>query len=222
MIQLCAPSLIYLIFSATQIIIDTFKGLYNTAFFKLIVSIIITILLNALCEKGLGVISWIIVFIPFMLMSVIVTILLYIFGLDVATGKINQNTSSTTVEVTKKNNSSPIKVFNPNYPPEDYYPFLQGPPPKPYYPPPPPPPSPNQYYPPPPSQQPYQAPPPPPTYNLAPPPPMPPQPYQPQPYNPNEPPPAGPPPDPSNSGPNNYQSVPPPQTQPTILYVPPN
>ena len=98
MINLCAPALIYLAFSLTQIIIDTFKGLYNTAFFKFIVMIIITILLNALCISGMGIISWIIVFIPFIFMSVIVTILLYVFGLDPATGKLNvkcNNTSST-------------------------------------------------------------------------------------------------------------------------------
>ena len=67
MFNLCAPALIYVAFSLTQIIIDTFKGLYNTAFFKAIVMIIITILLNALCESGMGIVSWIIVFIPFML-----------------------------------------------------------------------------------------------------------------------------------------------------------
>jgi ABC-type polysaccharide transport system permease subunit len=89
MLNLCAPALIYVAFSLTQIVIDTFKGLYNTAFFKLIVMIIITILLNALCKAGMGVISWIIVFVPFIFMSVIVAILLYVFGLDPATGKLN-------------------------------------------------------------------------------------------------------------------------------------
>jgi hypothetical protein len=89
MFNLCGPALIYVAFSLTQIIIDTFKGLYNTAFFKAIVMIIITILLNALCESGMGIISWIIVFIPFIFMSVIIAILLYVFGLDPATGKLN-------------------------------------------------------------------------------------------------------------------------------------
>jgi hypothetical protein len=87
-INLCAPALIYVAFSLTQIIIDTFKGLYNTAFFKLIVMIIITILLNALCQAGMGLISWVIVFVPFIFMSVIVAILLYVFGLDPATGEL--------------------------------------------------------------------------------------------------------------------------------------
>ena len=87
--DLCAPALIYIAFSLTQIIIDTVKGLYNTALFKIIVMVIITMLLNLLCQSGMGIISWIIVFIPFIFMSVIVTMLLYVFGLDPTTGKLN-------------------------------------------------------------------------------------------------------------------------------------
>jgi hypothetical protein len=89
MVNICAPALIYIAFSLTQIIIDTFKGMYNTAFFKVIVMIIITLLLNALCQSGMSIISWIIVFVPFMFMSLIVGILLYVFGLDAATGTLN-------------------------------------------------------------------------------------------------------------------------------------
>lgn len=89
MFNLCAPALIYLIFSFTQILIDTLKGLYNTAFMKAIVTVMVTILLNILCESGLNFVSWIIVFIPFILMTVIVSMLLYIFGLDAATGSLN-------------------------------------------------------------------------------------------------------------------------------------
>ena len=89
MLPVCPPAFIYIIFSLTQIIIDTIKGQYNTAFFKFIVSILITFLLNALCKNGMSVISWLIVFIPFIFMTVIVTILLYIFGLDASSGKLN-------------------------------------------------------------------------------------------------------------------------------------
>ena len=63
--QLCPPALIYLIFSTTQVIIDSVKGLYNTALMKIWVAILFTILLNYLCSLGLGTISWLIVFIPF-------------------------------------------------------------------------------------------------------------------------------------------------------------
>lgn len=91
--QICVPAFIYLCFSLTQILIDTFKGLYNTAFFKFIVMVIFTILLNSLCRRGLGIISWIIVFVPFILMSIITTILLFVFGLNPATGKITYDGS---------------------------------------------------------------------------------------------------------------------------------
>ena len=79
--QLCPPALIYLIFSTTQVIIDSVKGLYNTALMKIWVAILFTILLNYLCSLGLGTISWLIVFIPFILMTLVVAILLLMFGL---------------------------------------------------------------------------------------------------------------------------------------------
>ena len=102
MVNICAPALIYIVFSLTQIIIDTIKGLYNTALIKFMVMILITFMLNALCQSGMSIISWIIVFVPFMLMSVIVGILLYVFGLDPASGQIsfpNNDTKQETKEI---------------------------------------------------------------------------------------------------------------------------
>jgi hypothetical protein len=89
MIELCSPALIYLIFSIVQIIFDTLNGLYNTAFMKLIVMVIVTFLLNILCQRGLGVVSWIIVFVPFILTTVVVSMLLYIFGMNATTGSLD-------------------------------------------------------------------------------------------------------------------------------------
>ena len=89
MYELCSPALIYVAFSLTQVLLDVYQGLYNTAIMKSIIAVIITLLLNTLCSRGMGIVSWIIVFIPFILMTVIVTILLYIFGLDPASGKLN-------------------------------------------------------------------------------------------------------------------------------------
>jgi hypothetical protein len=86
--NLCPPALIYLLFSITQVVIDTVRGLYNTALIKIWVAFIFTILLNYLCQLGLGIISWFIVFIPFLLMTLVVAILLLMFGLDPSTGKI--------------------------------------------------------------------------------------------------------------------------------------
>ena len=76
MTTICPPALIYIVFSLTQIIIDLVKGLYNTAFMKFIVMSIIGFLLNLLCQGGLGIISWIILFIPFVLMTIITAMLL--------------------------------------------------------------------------------------------------------------------------------------------------
>ncbi len=86
--QICIPALIYLVFSITQISIDSVQGLYNLAFVKLWVAFIFTILLNYLCQLGLGIVSWLIVFIPFILMTVIVAMLLLMLGLDPRTGRI--------------------------------------------------------------------------------------------------------------------------------------
>ena len=85
---ICTPALIYLIFSISQIMIDTVKGFFNTAMIKMIVTIIFTFMLNYLCNAGLGILSWIIVFIPFILMTVIVTMLLFVFNLDPKTGNL--------------------------------------------------------------------------------------------------------------------------------------
>ena len=130
--SICPPALIYLAFSLTQIVIDTFKGLYNTAFFKFIVMVTITFLLNALCQGGMSIISWILVFIPFIFMTVIVTILLYVFGLDAATGTLkfkcdspnpdsnliysssSSNTSSSNTNTTSST-STPSTTSDPQY-----------------------------------------------------------------------------------------------------------
>lgn len=86
--NLCPPAMIYLVFSIVQIVIDIGKGLYNTALAKMIVAAVFATLLNYLCNLGLGVFSWIIVFIPFLFMSVIISVLLYVLGLKPTSGKL--------------------------------------------------------------------------------------------------------------------------------------
>ena len=89
-------------------------------FIKFIVMIMITLLLNILCQSGLSTISWIIVFIPFILMTVIVSILLYVFGIDTATGglnyKTNHNNSSLNNGITTDNLGN-IIIYDPQYNP---------------------------------------------------------------------------------------------------------
>ena len=85
--SLCPPAVLYLGFSVIQIIIDLFRGQQNTAFLKVIVMTIFTILLNQLCIGGLTILSWFIVFIPFIMMTYVTTILLYVFGLNPSKGQ---------------------------------------------------------------------------------------------------------------------------------------
>jgi hypothetical protein len=76
--NLCMPAILYIVFSLTQIIIDIFKNMYNMAFLKFVVMIIFTILLNLLCKNGLGIISWFIVFLPFITMTILTTLILFV------------------------------------------------------------------------------------------------------------------------------------------------
>jgi hypothetical protein len=72
---------------------------------KVIIASMVTLLLNILCEKGLSIISWIIVFIPFILMTAMVSVLLYFFGLNASTGTLDytckdQNLTTTSTKST--------------------------------------------------------------------------------------------------------------------------
>ena len=91
----CGPALLYLGFSLIQIVIDLYKGLYNTTFIKFIVMVLFTIFLNILCKSGLTIISWFVVFIPFISMTVITTLLLFVFGLDPSVGNLNYDILNT-------------------------------------------------------------------------------------------------------------------------------
>ena len=92
--KMCPPALLYLAFSLTHIVIDTFKGFYSTAFTKFIVMTIFTLILNIMCENGLSIISWIIVFLPFILMTYITAVLMYVFGLQPSSSHVESSTAS--------------------------------------------------------------------------------------------------------------------------------
>ena len=89
--KLCLPALLYIGFTLTHIVIDLFKKLYNTALLKFILMIIFTVMLNLLCKSGLTVLSWIIVFLPFILLTVITVWLLIALGLSPEAGYLKYN-----------------------------------------------------------------------------------------------------------------------------------
>jgi hypothetical protein len=104
MISLCSPALVYVAFSITQIIIDFFKGHPNVALMKMLVTIIFTAMLEFLCRQDLKWMAWVIVFIPFIFLSVIVGILLFVFGYDPETGNVNVKCSNCTESKTQSGN----------------------------------------------------------------------------------------------------------------------
>ena len=111
MFKLCAPALIYLCFSIIQIVLDMFKELYQEALFKLVAMIIITLMLNILCEQNLEIVAWIIVLVPFILMTEMIIMLVYIFGVNVSNGTIDYKKDTT--EVAEESTVSYVFVKNP-------------------------------------------------------------------------------------------------------------
>lgn len=105
--ELCSPALLYLGFSLIQIIIDIIKNMYNTALLKFVVMIIFTLILNILCSSGLSVVAWILVFVPFIMMTVITSLLLYVFGLSPYNGKLEYSNVNLNGINTKLNNAIP-------------------------------------------------------------------------------------------------------------------
>lgn len=84
----CSPVLIYVAFSFVHIVIDLLKDMYNAALVKFTVMIIFSSVLNILCQRGLGVVSWMLVFIPFISMTIITTVLLFNLGLSPYQGSL--------------------------------------------------------------------------------------------------------------------------------------
>ena len=108
--NICLPTLVYIFFSTTKIIIDIYNKSYDDIFVKMIIIILISTLLNILCDRGYELVAWLIVFIPFMLMSIIVGLLVYYFGLNTQTGDINY-------KYIKTDNLGNMLIYNPNYNP---------------------------------------------------------------------------------------------------------
>jgi hypothetical protein len=92
---LCGPGLVYIGFSLIQIFIDIYNGVMNAAFLKFIIMIVFTLIINILCDLGFSVIAWILVFIPIIMMTIISTLLLQVFGLD------SENKNLNTKKITK-------------------------------------------------------------------------------------------------------------------------
>ena len=86
---LCGPGLVHIGFSLIQIFIDIYNGVMNAAFLKFIIMIVFTLIINILCDLGFSVIAWFLVFIPIIMMTIISSLLLQVFGLDSENKNLN-------------------------------------------------------------------------------------------------------------------------------------
>lgn len=78
----CTPALIYLIFMMIHVIIQTSQNQWNHAIIRLLIGVLMTLLLQVLCMKGMTLLSWIIVFIPFIFYTYMMILLYHVFGID--------------------------------------------------------------------------------------------------------------------------------------------
>ena len=67
----CTPVSFYLIFIGIQIFMDFINGMLVAAIIKFPIAVIFTTLLKILCQRELTVVSWILVFIPFIFTTLI-------------------------------------------------------------------------------------------------------------------------------------------------------
>jgi len=99
---LCGPGLVYIGFSLIQIFIDIYNGVMNAAFLKFIIMIVFTLIINILCDLGLSVIAWFLVLIPIIMMTIISSLLLQVFGLDSENKNLNTKKISGDISNTEK------------------------------------------------------------------------------------------------------------------------
>lgn len=88
MFSLCTPSIVYLVYAVSQVIAKMMRGLYSEALIEMVISCLFAVFLNYLCSIDMKVFAWAIIFVPFVLMSVVIALLLYLFTRDPETGRI--------------------------------------------------------------------------------------------------------------------------------------
>jgi hypothetical protein len=99
MINLCAPVIIYIVFSIPQIFINTLQGLNNDALLQTFVVILVSMLLQVLCERELTFVAWLFVFIPLIFMSILSAMLLFF---TTKNSTINESSNNCTNEVKRE------------------------------------------------------------------------------------------------------------------------
>jgi hypothetical protein len=65
--DLCPPALLYLIFLVIQVGLDASLGLWATLVIKIVLGLAAVVVLDTFCGVGLGVVSWFLVAMPFLI-----------------------------------------------------------------------------------------------------------------------------------------------------------
>lgn len=126
---LCGPAILYIGFSLIQILIDFIKTNYENALIKFIIMIILTFILNILCNLGFSVISWFLVFIPIILMTITSTLTLRVFGLSPDLDYLQNNVtdiSNNIEDLDNSNNLSNVDRINRDDIRHDYYDHIEN------------------------------------------------------------------------------------------------
>jgi len=90
----CMPAVVFVTYMLIQIGVDLYSGYYNVSAMKALFMVVYALLLSFLCSSDMYLFAWVLVFIPFALLSLIIVSLLYVANMKETTG-----TATTTEEV---------------------------------------------------------------------------------------------------------------------------
>tara|TARA_B100000902_G_C27208985_1_gene863266 strand:+ start:246 stop:533 length:288 start_codon:yes stop_codon:yes gene_type:complete len=79
--KFCPPATIYFVFMLVHVLVEISNNNHKGATLQLVIGLLMTVLLQLLCIKRMGIISWIIVFIPFIFYTYMMIILYHVFGI---------------------------------------------------------------------------------------------------------------------------------------------
>ena len=107
--NLCSPAMLYLVLSCISIVAGVMSKMSNKSLFaKGIYAILWTWILNFVCERGYPTLSWILVFLPFILMFGMVAL--------VMDKSQNQSQNQTQTQTQTPQTASPTSQYQPAYP----------------------------------------------------------------------------------------------------------
>ena len=78
----CSPALVYFIFMLVHVFLEMYHKNTKGALLQLLLGLLMSMILQVLCIRGLNIISWIIVLIPFIFYTYMMILLYNVFGLE--------------------------------------------------------------------------------------------------------------------------------------------